>query len=144
MSFYYVKVYPQGRAREAYRKFIVGGRVSFDELGYAILNAFEFEDTMHAYEFITSHGVLEIGNECYSENNIGNTALCLDDIGFIKGEKFIYHFDFGDDWMFVIHVSKVSDRPKETDDITGIMLLDSKGTVHQYPDDDFDENDDEY
>ena len=48
-----------------------------------------------------------------------------------KGDKFLYIFDFGDDWRFQIKVLRIIDESTETPDV-----LKSIGLVKQYNDDD--------
>lgn len=47
-----------------------------------------------------------------------------------KGQKFLFHYDFGDDWMFSIIVSKIKVR-------FASYIAKSKGYIQQYSD--FDE-----
>ena len=49
-----------------------------------------------------------------------------------------YTYDFGDDWMFTITVSKISEVQEDFEP----RVIKSKGTIQQYPDwdeEDFDE-----
>ena len=48
----------------------------------------------------------------------------------VKGQKFILHYDFGDDWVFVINVQKIGDSERKK----APKLIKSKGQVEQYPD----------
>ena len=56
-----------------------------------------------------------------------------------KGDKFLYIFDFGDDWRFQIKVLRVIDASTKTPSI-----LKSVGIIYQYGDeeDDWDQEDD--
>jgi len=57
-----------------------------------------------------------------------------------KGDKFLYIFDYGDDWRFQIKVLRVIDEPTQMP-----IVLKSVGVVSQYgydEDDDEDEEDD--
>lgn len=64
--------------------------------------------------------------------------ITLDEVGLCKGQKFALHYDFGDDWMFTITVSKISEvqgdfKPR---------IIKAKGNIQQYPycdEDEFDE-----
>lgn len=64
-----------------------------------------------------------------------STDITLDKIRFYKGQKFSLHYDFGDDWMFIITVSKIS----EAEESFAPLIVKSKWYIHQYPD--FDEED---
>ena len=55
--------------------------------------------------------------------------IALDEIGLIKGQLFSLHYDFGDDWLFRIKVSKISEVSKEE----APYLIKARGGVLQYP-----------
>ena len=40
------------------------------------------------------------------EEDEPSADITLDEVGLCKGQKFALHYDFGDDWMFTITVSK--------------------------------------
>jgi hypothetical protein len=56
-----------------------------------------------------------------------------------KGDKFLYIFDFGDDWRFQIKVLRVIDEPTKYPDI-----LKSVGQVSQYGNEEEEEEDDDF
>ena len=68
-----------------------------------------------------------------------STDRTLDEIGLYKGQKFSLHYDFGDDWMFTIRVSKISEVQGSFEP----RIVKAKGSVQQYPDWDEDEWDEE-
>ena len=57
----------------------------------------------------------------------------------VKGQNFSLHYDFGDDWMFTIRVSKISEVQGSFEP----RIVKAKGSVQQYPDWDEDEWDEE-
>ena len=72
------------------------------------------------------------------EGDEPSADITLDEVGLCRGQKFALHYDFGDDWMFTITVSKISEVQEDFEP----CVIKSKGTVQQYPDwdeDDFDE-----
>lgn len=72
------------------------------------------------------------------EGDEPSADIILDEVGLCKGQKFALHYDFGDDWMFTITVSKISEVQEDFEP----RVIKSKGTIQQYPDwdeDDFDE-----
>jgi len=73
------------------------------------------------------------------EGDEPSTDITLDEGGFCKGQKFALHYDFGDDWVFTITVSKVI----EIQEHLKPRIVKSKGSIQQYPDWDEDEFDDE-
>ena len=54
----------------------------------------------------------------------------LDEVGLCKGQKFTLHYDFGDDWMFTITVSKIVEVQKDFSP----RIVKAKGSIQQYPD----------
>ena len=65
----------------------------------------------------------------FDEDDAEGTDIALDELGLIEGQKFSLHYDFGDDWMFAIRVMKI----EEVKNHRKPMLLNSKGSVEQYP-----------
>lgn len=123
MNKYKLKIYPKGRGREVYRVITIAGNKNLDNLCCSILDAFDFSDD-HLYEFC-------MDNKMYSHNAIEPpaTKITLDELDLIKGQKFLLHYDFGDDWQFVITVQAVEIIEK-TEKTT---IIKSVGTVVQYP-----------
>lgn len=128
---YLMKVYPAGRGRDVYRNIEICGAHTLDQLCEVILDAFDFIDE-HLYEFC-------MDNRMYSdfayqsnpeEEGELSTDITLDEVGLIKGQKFSLHYDFGDDWMFTITVSKISEVEKSFTP----RVVKSKGSIQQYPD----------
>lgn len=126
-----MKVYPAGRGRDVYRNIEICGAHTLDQLCEVILDAFDFIDE-HLYEFC-------MDNRMYSdfayqsnpeEEGELSTDITLDEVGLIKGQKFSLHYDFGDDWMFTITVSKISEVEKSFTP----RVVKSKGSIQQYPD----------
>lgn len=72
------------------------------------------------------------------EGDEPSTDIALDKIGLYKGQKFLLYYDFGDDWMFTITVSKISEAENHFEP----RIVKSKGYIQQYPD--LDEGDWEY
>ena len=67
-----------------------------------------------------------------------STDIAIDEIGLVKGQNFSLHYDYGDDWMFTIHVQKIEDETKKTSP----KLIKVVGHVDQYPD--WDDEEDEF
>ena len=75
-----------------------------------------------------------------AEDGSPSTDIAIDEIGLVKGQNFSLHYDYGDDWMFTIHVQKIAEEPRKKPPV----LLKSVGSVEQYPDwDEWDDEDDE-
>jgi hypothetical protein len=133
---YTLKVYPSGWGREAYRIIEICGKDTLDDLCSAILDSFDFIDE-HLYEFCMDNRMYsDYSYQSDPEYGQDGTDIMLDNIELSKGQKFSLHYDFGDDWMFVITVNKI----QNVDNYHKPMLIKSKGSVSQYPD--WDEEDD--
>ncbi len=64
------------------------------------------------------------------ENGGPSTDIAIDEIGLVKGQNFLLHYDYGDDWMFTIHVQKIENETKKISP----KLIKAAGHVEQYPD----------
>ena len=136
---YTLKIYPKGMGRDAYRVIEISDNRKLSTLAEEILDAFDF-DFDHLYEFIMS-GEMYRSHDVYVAPGIDgerSANIKLDKLGLEKGRKFLYHYDFGDDWLFIVSVQKVTeeDGPHETE------VIKSKGDVYQYGFEE--EEDDEY
>lgn len=126
---YLMKVYPAGRGREVYRNIEICGDSTLDELCQIILEAFDFTDE-HLYEFCMDNRMYrEYNYQSYPEDGGPSTDIALAKLGLCKGQKFSLHYDFGDDWMFTITVSKISEIQEKTE----TCIIKSKGNIQQYP-----------
>lgn len=137
---YSMKVYPAGRGREVYRNIEICGDCSLNQLCGIILEAFDFIDE-HLYEFCMDNRMYSNNSyQLYPQGDELSTDITLDRIGLYKGQKFSLHYDFGDDWMFTITVSKISDV--QTSFVPRIVK--SKGSIQQYPDLEDDDEDEDW
>ncbi len=129
MKKYTFKIYPKGRGREAYRVIEMPGSRTLDDLCDYIMEIFNFIHE-HLYEFCMDNRMYsEYSYMYHPEPGHLSTSVRIDDIGLVKGQKFSLHYDYGDDWMFVINVQKI----EEIDIMGSPALLKSKGNVEQYP-----------
>lgn len=136
---YLMKVYPVGRGREVYRNIEICGDNTLNQLCRIILEAFDFIDE-HLYEFCMDNRMYsEHSYQSDPEGDEPSADITLDELRLCKGQKFSLHYDFGDDWMFAITVSKVSEVAEKTKP----RIVKSKGTIQQYPEWDEDEWEDE-
>lgn len=136
---YLMKVYPAGRGREVYRNIEICGDNTLNQLCQIILEAFDFIDE-HLYEFCMDNRMYsEYSYQSDPEGDEPSTDITLDELRLSKGQKFSLHYDFGDDWMFTITVSKINEILEKMES----RIIKSKGNIQQYPDWDEDEWDDE-
>ena len=130
MRRYTLKVYPQGLGREVYRTIEISGTETLDRLCEFILESYDFIHE-HLYEFCMDNRMYsEYSYRCDAEGDEPSTDIVIDEIGLVKGQNFSLHYDYGDDWMFTIHVQKIEDERI----MKSPSLLKSVGSVEQYPD----------
>ena len=125
---YLLKVYPAGMGREVYRNIEICGDNTLNQLCGVILEAFDFIDE-HLYEFCMDNRMYS--KDAYqSDPEYGQPSadITLDELQLCKGQKFSLHYDFGDDWMFTITVSKVG----AAEDDFEPRIVKAKGEVQQY------------
>lgn len=126
---YTMKIYPQGNAREAYRVIEISGAESLDKLCEVILSAFEFEDE-HLYEFCMDCRMYSYDSyQSDPEAGESSTRIKVEKLGLVEKQKFALHYDFGDDWMFIINVQKIVSEAEYKKP----LVLKAKGTIEQYP-----------
>lgn len=136
---YLIKVYPIGLGREVYRNIEISGEDTLDRLCQIILESFDFTDE-HLYEFCMDNRMYQEYNyQSDPEEDEPSTKIILDELRLVEKQKFSLHYDFGDDWMFTITVSKINEIPEKMES----RIIKSKGNIQQYPDWDEDEWDDE-
>ncbi|MBP1587997.1 MAG: hypothetical protein ILO53_06320 [Clostridia bacterium] len=141
MSRYTLKVYPEGLGRSVYRIMEISGEDTLDTLCEFIVASFGLTDG-HLYEFCMDNRMYSTKNyQSDPELDAPSTNIAIDNIGLVKGQKFALHYDFGDDWMFMIHVQKVDDESQTAEP----ELLRSVGDVGFSVDwDDWDDEEDDY
>ena len=127
---YTLKVYPAGMSRTVYRVLQISGQDTLDTLCHTIITAFRFIDE-HLYEFC-------MDNKMYSDDSYQSdleyedepsTDIALEKLDLVKGQNFTLHYDFGDDWMFTIHVQKIEEETEKRPP----MVVKEKGEIEQYP-----------
>ena len=126
---YTLKVYPNGLGKSVYRVLKISGNETLDTLCGEILDSFNF-DNDHLYEFC-------MDNKMYSEDSYRlepqygerSTNIEISGLGLCEKQKFLLHYDFGDDWMFTIAVQNI----QEASVITEPYIVKSKGNIEQYP-----------
>lgn len=133
---YTFKVYPKGRGREIYRVFTMSGQDTLDDLCDYILQEFDFSHD-HLYEFcMDNHPYSGYGLQYRDEMGETQTDIPIEELRLSKGQKFTLHYDYGDDWLFVITTQKI----ENVDAYQSAKTLKTKGEVEQYPE--YDEWDD--
>ena len=127
---YSMKIYPAGRGRDVYRNIEISGNSTLNQLCRVILETFGFMDE-HLYEFCMDNCMYsEDAYQSDPEGDEPSADITLDEVSLCKGQKFTLHYDFGDDWMFTITVSKIN----EVEEDFKPRIVKAKGSVQQYPD----------
>ena len=104
-----------------------------------LMEAFDFIDE-HLYEFCMDNRMYsEYTYQSDPEGDESSADITLDEVGLCKGQKFALHYDFGDDWIFTITISKISEVQEDFKP----RIVKSKGSIQQYPDWDEEDFDDE-
>lgn len=131
MKKYTFKVYPKGRGREAYRVFSISGEETLDALCESIMGYFDFIHE-HLYAFCLDNNPYGHGihYEYLTDDEDTETDIPIKKLRLTEGQKFTLHYDYGDDWLFIINTQKI----EEVKAMEGPVLLKSKGRVEQYPD----------
>jgi len=123
-----------------YRHIQISENATLYELHEEILDSFDFcDDHMHAF-FMTNRAWDNDGEYICPDGDLDwalefSDMVKLSDFHLSKGSKFLYIFDFGDEWRFQIKVLRVIDEP-----IKVSTVLRSVGQISQYGDDDDDED----
>lgn len=127
MKKYRLKIYPKGRGRTAYRVYEMRGDVNLSQLCSYILEMFRFDDD-HMWEYCMTNKKYDRYGQTISASQA--KRYTLDSMHLTETQKFSLHYDFGDDWMFVISVMKI----EEADPRMKNRCIKEKGSVEQYPD----------
>jgi hypothetical protein len=116
-----------------WRKVVLSGKHTMNTLHDMILDAFDFDDD-HLYSFFMD-GV-KWSTDCITSpyDNDGQpvaTEIQIGEIGLEQGQRFLYLFDYGDEWTFVVEVENI----QELDSVPfKPYLMEGKGKAPaQYP-----------
>ena len=128
-----------------YRHIQISVDATLYDLHKAILDAFDFDDD-HMHAFFMNNRAWD-RYESYVcpgadlDEALGySTDVALSEFYFTKGYKFLYIFDFGDDWRFQVKPLRYVNEP-----VKYPTVLKSIGQVSQYGDDyedDYEDDDD--
>lgn len=132
MSFlcYKLKVAPAGDSR-VYRIFEINANRTFADLSDLILEMFDFDDS-HLYMFSLKCKRYDPDGIYAPMAGNGKRAdqICLGDVKPVVKNKYLYLYDFGDEWIFYVTVMEI----RETDGEVSARIIEGKGNLCQYPD----------
>lgn len=116
---------------KAWRRIKLPADATLDELALAILDVFDFDED-HLYEFRieTPTGEITAYTHPMMDSGIPTSETELGMMGLSVGQKIVFHYDFGDDWLFDIKIEAMEDRRTKS-----IREIESHGQApQQYPD----------
>lgn len=115
--------------KKLYRDLLLHATMTLEDLHLAIQKVYEF-DNDHLYAFYVNEN--QTFGSTLGYDNLPAAAIQLGELGLHEGKQFIYLFDFGDDWRFLITVLKINHEGKA---LKKFKLVESVGdTPQQYPD----------
>ena len=112
--------------KNIWRKVILSSQHTMENLHEIILKIYNF-DNDHLYSFFMDGKKWSM--DCISspdDDSYGAKAdiVKIGDVGFIKGQRFLYLFDYGNEWQFLIEVEDIKETNPES---FQPYLKDSKG-----------------
>ena len=100
-----------GYRKGIWRKIQISAVATLHDLSLAVLGAFEF-DYDHLYAFFmddklrTRHGVPAFYSPYYGYESENAAEEMLENFSFVPKQKFLFLYDFGDQWRFTMTVEK--------------------------------------
>ncbi|WP_255485507.1 plasmid pRiA4b ORF-3 family protein [Sporosarcina sp. BP05] len=119
-----------------WRKLTLSAKHTMDDLHQIIIKAFEFDDD-HLYSFFMdgekwSHDCIASPNDDLGHADASKIQIGA--IGLSTKQKFLYIYDYGDEWTFAIEVDGINENAKQ---ILNPYVQEVKGEApEQYTDDD--------
>lgn len=125
--------------KSCYRYLTFPGSFTLEDLAEMILTAFDFNND-HLHAFFMDGEPYRSGESYYSryaeEPGIPTNKIKVETLELSEKQKFLFLFDFGDDWHFNCEVKKITDTPEKEPYISEIV----GEAPEQYPDcNEFDE-----
>ena len=134
------------KAATGYRKGIwrtiqISAAATFDGLSDAILRAFDF-DYDHLYAFYMHPKGKKYGVPTYNSPGCGYGSSSadkqmLENFGFVEGTKFLYLYDFGDEWHF--WMTFISEIDEITPDAFTVKFRGESPNQYPWHEDEWDE-----
>jgi len=127
-----VYIFKVTQKRGIWRRIKISVRHTLQHLHEAIQGAFEFnDDHMYAF-FMNGKPWSSDAYWCRGDHQPCADQAKIGTLGLTQGQKFLYLFDFGDEWKFDVKLEKIlhSDTlPAKP------LIIESRGTaLEQYPD----------
>lgn len=127
-----VMIDPARYGKGVWRLLSVPGGASLDSLASEVLDAFQFTDHDHLYEFRFRDASGRPQVYYHPECEEGPWALDIDlqETGMREGDLIRFKFDFGDDWRFELRLTRIE---PENDDPKSRILESAGDPPEQYP-----------
>ncbi len=106
---YQLKVVLLGISQMIWRRLLVHSDSTITYLHYILQIALGWTDS-HIHQFIIHgkrYGIAQVGGVWFSDDP---KQVKLSDFGFRAPEKFLYEYDFGDNWQHQIRVEAIDSR----------------------------------
>lgn len=128
---------------DVYRIITIDGNKTLDNLSDEILSAFDFSND-HLYMFSLNRKMHDPEGYYHPYAKAGKQAdkISINTLNLKVRNKFLFLYDFGDEWLFNITVNKI----EQSDIISMTYVKEQKGEIIQYPvweDEEWDDDDDE-
>lgn len=137
---YELKIEPK-YYKDVYRIIKIDGGKTLDDLCYEILSAFDF-DNDQLYMFSLSRNRHDSEGYFHPEVSGRKSAskVSLNELNLKVRNKFLFVYDFGDEWLFYITVKKI----EQSDILSLTYVKEQEGGIEQYPNWDEEEWEEEY
>jgi len=98
---------------DAWRRIVAPASADLDELANAILNAYRF-DNSHLYQYKLfdrrGHAINILGPELDDGEHFTD-EMRIGELPMLIGDSIVFHYDFGDDWMFKVTLESIDEKP---------------------------------
>lgn len=124
-----------------WRRIAIPAQLTLDDLSYAILKAFDFDDDhLHCFEYKNRFGLTTRVNHPYTEEPPFTSEVRIGDVPLAPGTAIEYTFDFGDNWKFEVLLEEI--KPPDRKLKVPAVLASHGQAPQQYPNwDEEEEND---
>lgn len=122
-----------------WRKVVLSGQHTMNHLHKVIIDSFNF-DNDHLYSFFMDG--IKWSNDCIAceYDNFGHpnaSKIRIGDIGLESGQRFLYLFDYGDEWTFTVEMEHI--RELESVPFQPYLKIGKGKAPVQYREDDFED-----
>lgn len=127
-----VHVFKVSLGRGLWRRIVIPGALSLDELANKIIGAFEFTyDHLYQFSYPNRFGAKTHANHPYMDDGPWASEVRVGDVPLQEGQSMTYLYDFGDRWEFEVTLERV-DPPDRA--MKEPAILDARGEApEQYP-----------